>query len=59
MDGSRMFRVVEKIKVVKKELRILKMKGFGDVECNEIRARAELENIQQDLHDKPNDDVLS
>ncbi|XP_048491567.1 uncharacterized protein LOC125492871 [Beta vulgaris subsp. vulgaris] len=59
VDGSLMFRVVEKIKEVKKELRALKLKGFEDVECTELRTRAELESIHHELYANPSDASIS
>ncbi|XP_048498172.1 uncharacterized protein LOC125496687 [Beta vulgaris subsp. vulgaris] len=58
IHGCPMFRVVEKMKNIKARLQSLKKSGFGDIETEEIVARAELAEAQNELHTDPCNDNL-
>ncbi|XP_056687882.1 uncharacterized protein [Spinacia oleracea] len=55
IDGSKMFRVVCKLKKVKQALRELNQVGFTDVQAADLKAYQEMVNAQSSLHSNPTD----
>ena len=54
-DGSKMFRLVCKLKKVKQALRELNKVGFTDVQAADLKAYQEMVNAQSALHINPTD----
>lgn len=52
-----MYRVCEKLKLVKQALKMLSRNGFGDVEAAVVKANQELTNAQLLMHKSPNDAI--
>ncbi|XP_056688438.1 uncharacterized protein [Spinacia oleracea] len=55
IDGSKMFRLVCKLKKVKQALRELNKVGFTDVQGADLKAYQEMVNAQSALHRNPTD----
>ncbi|XP_021837814.2 uncharacterized protein [Spinacia oleracea] len=55
IDGSKMFRLVCKLKKVKQALRELNKVGFTDVQAAGLKAYQEMVNAQNALHSNPTD----
>ena len=55
--GCPMFKVCEKLNLVKQALKVMNKEGFGDVEANVIKAKHDLANIGQEQMHRQMDDV--
>ena len=57
--GCDMYRVMQRLKGVKVELKKMNREGFGDVEANLIKARQELMEVQEEMHNDVGNCVLA
>ncbi|XP_021837778.2 uncharacterized protein [Spinacia oleracea] len=59
IQGCHMFRVVQKLKGIKADLKTLNKAGFNNVEVEQVRLKKKLSDIQDKLHDNPLDTTLA
>lgn len=48
--GCAMYRVMQRLKVVKVALKLMNREGFGDVEANLVKVSHELTKVQEEMH---------
>lgn len=53
VQGTKMFKVVQKLKAVKKTLKELNKEGFTDIQAIDLRAHREMVAAQQRMHANP------
>lgn len=54
-----MFRVVQKLKLLKKELKLLHRQDYKNIEARAKEAQRDLSDAQQLVHDNTNDPTLA
>lgn len=59
IEGCAMFRVVRKLKLLKKELRHLYRQNYHNIEARALEVQRSLFDAQKLVHDNPNDPVLT
>ena len=59
VHGCHMFRVLQRLKWLKVDLKLLNKEGFNDVEANDVRTCADLLTKQANLHANPGDVIAA
>lgn len=54
-----MFRVIQRLKWLKYDLKLLNQKGFNDVKDESRKWKARLDDIQKQLHENPSNSSLT
>ncbi|XP_021853432.1 uncharacterized protein [Spinacia oleracea] len=57
--GCPMFRIIQKLKWIKQDLRVLNKSGYSNIEATKIQLQHQLADIQNKLHTDPTDALLA